>query len=332
MSEKGGRWNNVEFITSLMMSFYNELKGDGLSKEKKDAIEVRLRGQGFEDVTWNGIREAAFPVCFFYLTVVLVARPPSSLSGLQSFTMADKSGKWNNPVLLESLVMAFHGLAKSADGLTKESKDAVVAKAHLWGFTDITWEGIRFIQPVTMSRNVMRWTPEVDQQILIALIKAINPTAEQYDTVLQNLQPCGYNFTFFPFFLPVCAFPKTLSHFQFFYLPHSTTSPVQQSSISVVYLHLPSPSSISIVHLHRPSPSSISIVHLHRPSLSTLSTVTPPHQLITMSRHYQKWTPEIDQQILAAMVKVMIPTAEQYNAIMQELEPCGYGFTAITMK
>ncbi|KAJ5002312.1 hypothetical protein K4K48_000281 [Colletotrichum sp. SAR 10_66] len=51
-----------------------------------------------------------------------------------------------------------------------------------------------------------------------------------------------------------------------------------------------------------------------------------------MSRHYQKWTPEIDQQILAAMVKVMIPTAEQYNAIMEELEPCGYGFTAITMK
>ncbi|KAF5511109.1 hypothetical protein CGCS363_v002991 [Colletotrichum siamense] len=140
--------------------------------------------------------------------------------------MADKSGKWNNPVLLESLVMAFHFLAKSADGLTKESKDAVVAKAHLWGFTDITWEGIslldassplstsslvdplysssrsssssvitRLFQIATMSRNVMRWTPEVDQQILIALIKAVNPTVEQYDTVLQNLQPCGYNFT-----------------------------------------------------------------------------------------------------------------------------------------
>ncbi|EQB49196.1 hypothetical protein CGLO_11489 [Colletotrichum gloeosporioides Cg-14] len=253
MSEKGGRWNNVEFITSLMMSFYNELKGDGLSKEKKDAIEVRLRGQGFEDVTWNGIRVRLLPsqlsrVVLSSLSHVPLAstiivstclhhNTPNYINVLKNeVTMADKSGKWNNPVLLESLVMAFHGLAKSADGLTKESKDAVVAKAHLWGFTDITWEGIRFIPPVTMSRNVMRWTPEVDQQILIALIKAINPTAEQYDT------------------------------------------------------------------------------------------------LITMSRHYQKWTPEIDQQILAAMVKVMIPTAEQYNAIMQELEPCGYGFTAITMK
>ncbi|KAF4836490.1 hypothetical protein CGCTS75_v001971 [Colletotrichum tropicale] len=204
MSEKGGRWNNVEFVTSLMMSFYNELKGDGLSKEKKDAIEVRLRGQGFEDVTWNGIREV---------------------------TMADKSGKWNNPVLLESLVMAFHGLAKSADGLTKESKDAVVAKAHLWGFTDITWEGI-------------------------SLLDASSPLSTS-----------------------------------------SLVDPPYSSSRS-----------------------------------SSSSVITKLFQIVTMSRHYQKWTPEIDQQILAAMVKVIIPTAEQYNAIMEELEPFGYGFTAITMK
>ncbi|KAI8238556.1 hypothetical protein K4K57_001794 [Colletotrichum sp. SAR 10_99] len=139
MSEKGGRWNNVEFVTSLMMSFYNELKGDGLSKEKKDAIEVRLRGQGFEDVTWNGIRllDASSP-----LSTSSLVDPPYSSS--------------------------------------RSSSSSVITK---------------LFQIATMSRNVMRWTPEVDQQILIALIKAINPTAEQYDTVLQNLQPCGYNFT-----------------------------------------------------------------------------------------------------------------------------------------
>lgn len=58
--------------------------------------------------------------------------------------MAEKAsaGKWSNPVLLESLVMAFHGVAKG-EGLTKEAKDAVVEKVHLWGFNDITWEGIR---------------------------------------------------------------------------------------------------------------------------------------------------------------------------------------------
>ncbi|KAH9239608.1 hypothetical protein K456DRAFT_1719014 [Colletotrichum gloeosporioides 23] len=151
MSEKGGRWNNVEFVTSLMMSFYNELKGDGLSKEKKDAIEVRLRGQGFEDVTWNGIRICLLPTQLSRLVLSSLSHIPlaSTPKYINIFnnevTMADKSGKWNNPVLLESLVMAFHGLAKSADGLTTESKDAVVAKAHLWGFTDITWEGIRYL-------------------------------------------------------------------------------------------------------------------------------------------------------------------------------------------
>lgn len=51
-----------------------------------------------------------------------------------------------------------------------------------------------------------------------------------------------------------------------------------------------------------------------------------------MSRHYQKWTPEIDQNILAAMMKFMNPSAEQYDAIFEALKPCGYGFTVITMK
>ncbi|KAK2780283.1 hypothetical protein CKAH01_00227 [Colletotrichum kahawae] len=244
MSEKAGRWNNVEFVTSLMMSFYNELKGDGLSKEKKDAIEIRLRGQGFEDVTWNGIRlilPSPSHIPLAPTTIISTCLHHNITNYINvlgnEVTMADKSSKWNNPVLLESLVMAFHGLAKSGDGLTKESKDAVVAKAHLWGFTDITWEGIRG-RPADSYRAH----------------KAINPTAEQYDTVLQNLQPCGYNFT--------------------------------------------------------------------------VSALNSSPCLVTT----EKWTPEIDQQILAAMVKVMTPTAEQYNAIMEELEPCGYGFTAITMK
>ncbi|KAJ3961323.1 hypothetical protein N0V92_001972 [Colletotrichum tropicale] len=169
MSEKGGRWNNVEFVTSLMMSFYNELKGDGLSKEKKDAIEVRLRGQGFEDVTWNGIRRLLptqlSRLVFFSLSHTPLASTPKYINIFNNeVTMADKSGKWNNPVLLESLVMAFHGLAKSADGLTKESKDA-------------------------------KWTPEIDQQILAAMVKVMIPTAEQYHAIMEELEPFGYGFT-----------------------------------------------------------------------------------------------------------------------------------------
>lgn len=64
MSEKPSRWNNPEFLTSLMMCFYGQLKGDGLSKEAKDAIEARLQNEGYPDVTWNGIRYVCIFLCF----------------------------------------------------------------------------------------------------------------------------------------------------------------------------------------------------------------------------------------------------------------------------
>ncbi|KAI8286842.1 hypothetical protein K4K60_013097 [Colletotrichum sp. SAR11_57] len=139
MSEKGGRWTNVEFVTSLMMSFYNELKGDGLSKEKKDAIEVRLRGQGFEDVTWNGIRllDAASPLSTFSLV-----DPPYSSS--------------------------------------RSSSSSFIT---------------RLFQIATMSRHYQKWTPEIDQQILAAMVKVMIPTAEQYNAIMEELEPCGYGFT-----------------------------------------------------------------------------------------------------------------------------------------
>ncbi|OBR06028.1 hypothetical protein CH63R_10148 [Colletotrichum higginsianum IMI 349063] len=57
--------------------------------------------------------------------------------------MAAPVGKWANPALLEALVMGFYGIAKG-EGLSKEAKDSIIEKVHLWGFTDITWEGIRF--------------------------------------------------------------------------------------------------------------------------------------------------------------------------------------------
>ncbi|GJD01732.1 hypothetical protein ColKHC_10557 [Colletotrichum higginsianum] len=56
--------------------------------------------------------------------------------------MAAPVGKWANPALLEALVMGFYGIAKG-EGLSKEAKDSIIEKVHLWGFTDITWEGIR---------------------------------------------------------------------------------------------------------------------------------------------------------------------------------------------
>ncbi|KAL0940994.1 uncharacterized protein CTRU02_203757 [Colletotrichum truncatum] len=155
-----------------MMCFYDQLKGDGLTTETKNAIEARLHKEGFEDVTWNGIRTH---ITFF--TMSEAATPKGN-------------GKWANPAFLEALLVAFYGVAK--ENLNKEVKDALVDKVHTQGFQDVTWEAIRLI---TMSRNLMRWTSEVDQHILVAMVKTMNPTSEQYDAILNYLEPCGYNFT-----------------------------------------------------------------------------------------------------------------------------------------
>ncbi|KAK6226010.1 hypothetical protein QIS74_02057 [Colletotrichum tabaci] len=57
MSEKQAisKWNNPEFLHSLMLALYGQLKGN-LSKEAKDTIEAKMHRDGFEDTTWDGIR------------------------------------------------------------------------------------------------------------------------------------------------------------------------------------------------------------------------------------------------------------------------------------
>ncbi|KAK1596206.1 uncharacterized protein LY79DRAFT_667670 [Colletotrichum navitas] len=50
-------------------------------------------------------------------------------------------GKWNNPALLHSLMLALYGQLKG--NLNKEAKDAIEQKMHRDGFEDVTWESIR---------------------------------------------------------------------------------------------------------------------------------------------------------------------------------------------
>ncbi|KAK2047513.1 hypothetical protein LZ31DRAFT_629160 [Colletotrichum somersetense] len=111
-------------------------------------------------------------------------------------------GKWSNPALLQSLMLALYGQVKG--NLTKEVKDAIEEKIHRDGFEDVTWEAIRRIvrkkyllhfYPHEMSRGNMKWTPEDDQQILVAMVMTLTPNAEQYSAVIQELHSYGYNYT-----------------------------------------------------------------------------------------------------------------------------------------
>ncbi|KDN62147.1 hypothetical protein CSUB01_00852 [Colletotrichum sublineola] len=114
--------------------------------------------------------------------------------------------KWNNPAFLHSLMLALYDQLKGS--LSKEVKDAVEQKMHRDGFEDITWDAIRIFPPSSlisfhssstctpkMSRATMKWTYEVDQQILVAMVKTMTPTAEQYSAIIQELHTYGYNCT-----------------------------------------------------------------------------------------------------------------------------------------
>ncbi|EFQ30034.1 uncharacterized protein GLRG_05178 [Colletotrichum graminicola M1.001] len=109
--------------------------------------------------------------------------------------------KWNNPTFLHSLMLALYGQLKG--NLSKEVKDAIEQKMHSDGFEDVTWDAIRNIisqalfifTTKTMSRVTMKWTPEDDQQILVAMVKTLTPSAEQYSAIIQELHTYGYNYT-----------------------------------------------------------------------------------------------------------------------------------------
>ncbi|UQC74561.1 uncharacterized protein CLUP02_01212 [Colletotrichum lupini] len=116
-NKQGGKWSNPAFLLSLVVGFYDELKNGSLPQEAKDRVEAKLHRDGFEDTTWDSVRYSA------------------------------PGGKWANPALLEALAMGFHTVAKG-EGLTKEAKDAVILKIHAYGFTDITWEAVRFMPSV----------------------------------------------------------------------------------------------------------------------------------------------------------------------------------------
>ncbi|OLN91939.1 hypothetical protein CCHL11_01511 [Colletotrichum chlorophyti] len=173
MSEKQptGKWSNPVFLHSLVLGLYGVAK-DNLTKEAKDGIVERLQRNDFEDITWDGIR-----------------------THTNTLKMSDKTvpgGKWQNSNLLEALLMGFYGIVKD-EGLSKEVKDAIVAKVHLWGFSDITWEGIRCVS-INLTMPV-KWTAEADQDVLVAMVKTLNPNIEQYQAIVDELCAGGYDCT-----------------------------------------------------------------------------------------------------------------------------------------
>ncbi|KAF4776561.1 hypothetical protein HER10_EVM0007094 [Colletotrichum scovillei] len=59
MSEKsapGGKWANPALLEALAMGFHTVAKGEGLTKEAKDAVILKMHAYGFTDITWEAVR------------------------------------------------------------------------------------------------------------------------------------------------------------------------------------------------------------------------------------------------------------------------------------
>ncbi|KAJ0328038.1 hypothetical protein COL5a_005242 [Colletotrichum fioriniae] len=60
MSEKsapGGKWANPALLEALAMGFHTVAKGEGLTKEAKDAVILKIHAYGFTDITWEAVRQ-----------------------------------------------------------------------------------------------------------------------------------------------------------------------------------------------------------------------------------------------------------------------------------
>lgn len=68
MSEKsapGGKWANPALLEALAMGFHTVAKGEGLTKEAKDAVILKMHAYGFTDITWEAVR-CVSPSCLLF--------------------------------------------------------------------------------------------------------------------------------------------------------------------------------------------------------------------------------------------------------------------------
>ncbi|KAI3555501.1 hypothetical protein CABS03_02951 [Colletotrichum abscissum] len=77
MSEKsapGGKWANPALLEALAMGFHTVAKGEGLTKEAKDAVILKIHAYGFTDITWEAVR-CVSPCSLFHSGSCLLPHP-----------------------------------------------------------------------------------------------------------------------------------------------------------------------------------------------------------------------------------------------------------------
>ncbi|WYZ37253.1 hypothetical protein EsH8_II_000759 [Colletotrichum jinshuiense] len=173
-----------------------------------------------------------------------------------------------------------------------------------------------------MSRTVMKWTPEVDQQILVAMVKAINPTGDQYSAIIDELHACGHSFTASAL---KCAFPS------FRLLPLFTSA-----SAGSFLLHAVFHKTICLPLLSPKPPSRFIITHVfsrlfyslyHSSRLSSLILHLITLISITMAP-VTLWNDKARSDLLVALLLVVKPSKEEWDQALVTVRAKGYSYNA----
>ncbi|PHH65167.1 hypothetical protein CDD81_3298 [Ophiocordyceps australis] len=109
------------------------------------------------------------------------------------------TGVWDSVPFLTELTLLLYEAAHRSGGLTPAIKDAIAWELERAGHA-VTWEAIRlaFSRPqIAMSgaRQVMKWGPDVHEDILIAVFKHVSFGSDTVAAIMQDLRAKGYAFS-----------------------------------------------------------------------------------------------------------------------------------------
>ncbi|KAK1481317.1 hypothetical protein CCUS01_04429 [Colletotrichum cuscutae] len=158
MSEKsapGGKWANPALLEALAMGFHTVAKGEGLTKEAKDAVILKIHAYGFTDITWEAVRTllpATSHIC---------------------------------PQIKRSLSFSFFKLSSSLLFSLQSPPLAYLIT------TCLTLPFSYLPLPIKMA-PVTVWNDEARSDLLVALLSVIKPSKEDWDRVLPIVHAKGY--------------------------------------------------------------------------------------------------------------------------------------------
>ncbi|PHH70004.1 hypothetical protein CDD80_6320 [Ophiocordyceps camponoti-rufipedis] len=92
-----------------------------------------------------------------------------------------QASQWEQPAFLLSLVCALYEVASLTPEAKKSVEEFLRAEGH-----NASWDGIR---------QVMRWTPEVHEDILLAIFQHLTLSAADFESIVADLRERGYSFT-----------------------------------------------------------------------------------------------------------------------------------------